>query len=889
MQEEIARSNRLVPYNATFGQVFEDVYTPFEDTELRLAPSANPSPDPNAKMCFKESDVYDKCPQLIPKPAPKIEEGTTVCTTYKTGGGDGYTQQFGDVPFFGGFSPHVPSSSLEPMHFGVPPTDSALQTAKAGDLNIKNGNLKLWIAAAAGMSIASVKYKNADVIAKKPGFAFVTAAFDVPKGTGDIINRVDEAGLLPNGGTASKIVRRMATPNAAYTKVQPAYAVAPGIAIQGKMVPHTSTLSPYMISKRVTISQNNVVRYVAGVTAPAPFTSARFAIPRMTLLPKFNAVYALDASKRVWIKAPRSMTSFSTKKYSAVAITDGKVAVGFRVVDAPRPTSFGSTFGHSTTYNVVVGGAGTPVAILQTLGTRGGNKGRVLAPAGTYSVTTDVLFGAFDAVRGSLGKAAIGKAACPVVSSNIAIVPGKVVAATKDNAQITYGFAGQQKKLTYVKKNHGFKARDAVNVHVLAATGKVVNVTRRFGAPTEKAPAVIDTTEAVVIKTVPHAGPGTTTVRGTVKKRVTNGYEITYTFNKKPKKATFITNKVVDVGSVAILTINKNNGKIIKIQVTLAKSKPAPKPAPKPADDKKDCTVKKTKECKDCGLYSKANRCKGCVVCKGDKPAPKPAPKPGAKPAPKPGAKPAPKPGAKPKPAPKPASKPASKPGAKPSPKPASVSPKSTPSVQPCPFSFQTRNSKGQCVGCPTDKPHWDGKACIKCPADKPNWDGKKCYMPPFALLPSTNVPDGGSCRGGNQCKSGFCSSGNKCYTPKNLPDGAYCTGGNQCASGKCGSNRKCYGGQGSTNLTDGQSCSGGNQCKSGYCGSDKKCYTPRNLSDGSYCTGGNQCASGKCGSNRKCYGSAPANSEVNKPNGTYCTGGNQCASGRCSAENRCY
>ncbi len=580
MQEEIARADRLTPYNATFGDVFQDFYTPFDDTELRLAPSANPTPDPNAKMCFKEVDVYGKCPQLLQRPVPKPIPGSKVCTTYVTGEGDGYTQQFGDVPYFGGFSPMVPSNALEPMHFGARPVDSALRMVKSGDIEIANGDVKLRLRASEGMAIDSIQFKKMQLLAKKPASAFTTAAFNIAQGQNQLAKRADEAGLLASGGTASKIVRRLASKNAAFTKVQAAHAARPGTIIDGKPVRH-SVLSPYMVTKRVTVTQSNTVRYTAGVTTPTPFRNVRMSIPRLGLRPVFRGVKVLTRGG-AWKNAPAKMTRFSAAKYSAIIVTDGKHAVGLKIVDAPKPKTFGSSFAHGSSYRIARGPKHTLVSVSQTLGSLR-PKTKTLAPAGTYSVTTDFTFGSLQVVKRRLQtKKGKGKDKCDVPT-----IKGKVIKTNDGGVKIEYTVGNKKLTVILKKPGHGMKPGNVVAIQLDPTTGKVVKVRpqkRPLKRPLKRP-----------IRVTPRPRPGQRAVTGTVVSSMRTKmrgakprYEIAYAFKGKQMRYSVVSSADVATGTKVTLHIDAKGG--VKKVIFPRTTKPVIK---KPAISKKPADAKK--------------------------------------------------------------------------------------------------------------------------------------------------------------------------------------------------------------------------------------------------------------------------------------------------------
>lgn len=495
MQEEVARAGGFRPMNATFGEVFDDLYNPFEDTELRLAPSATPSGDPSSKMCFKETEIYDKCPQLIPPPKPQVpKDGKyTVCTTYAATTGDGYTQKFGDIPHEGGFSPLVPSNKLEPMHFGTPPIVGALQIAKTPDLRISREKLSMSMPQRVARSIASVRFRNMEHLAGPAGVMYSTAAFDVPKGATDKLTRADEAGLRKNASTGSKMLRSMVSSNAAYTETQASYWLPPGTVVNGKAVAHKSTLSNIVLKKRVTIATDHVARYTSAVTAMLPFRSVRISAPRWILRKEFNRVFGYDSGVHRWVPIPATVTEMPVTRYPAVIIStpNGKSAIGIRAIDGPKPSTFGSRFPHRLSYFVSRAPGGTPVAVVQTLGSRGGNPGGVMAPSGTYSITTDLAFGTLKEVQAIENKVIVpsGKK-CPPINAmsqagrGVVQVRGRVFKVDNKNvARMSYAVLGRKKNLIYKKANHGLKVGSMAMITVEIATGRVIHVTYGGKAP----------------------------------------------------------------------------------------------------------------------------------------------------------------------------------------------------------------------------------------------------------------------------------------------------------------------------------------------------------------------------------------------------------------------
>jgi hypothetical protein len=128
-------------------------------------------------------------------------------------------------------------------------------------------------------------------------------------------------------------------------------------------------------------------------------------------------------------------------------------------------------------------------------------------------------------------------------------------------------------------------------------------------------------------------------------------------------------------------------------------------------------------------------------------------------------------------------------------------------------------------------------------------------------------VPDGGACRSGSDCRSGFCNSTTRLCAVKKAV-GEACTSYEECQSGecrnrvcfeRCGSDRPCPAGQFCSwdtqqcrSLgTDGSACDDDEECQSGWCSSAERCGKKPAVGDpcrgSSECYPLGYCAGGKC------------------------------------------
>ena len=164
--EEIIRSvGGPFPMNATLRNVFEtDRYNPLDAGELRLAPSSN-SVDPNAKRCFTEAELAQKCPTLLFETKPAPVKPTDKCTGYfPVDFGDGYVKDFGDTEDNGGFVPVVPSSRIEEYLFPAAPNNKTLTTKGNTDTTIKQGSLVIKMLPRTAQAVQSIKWSGKEYL-----------------------------------------------------------------------------------------------------------------------------------------------------------------------------------------------------------------------------------------------------------------------------------------------------------------------------------------------------------------------------------------------------------------------------------------------------------------------------------------------------------------------------------------------------------------------------------------------------------------------------------------------------------------------------------------------------------------------------------------------------
>ncbi|ABT16783.1 hypothetical protein ATCV1_Z649L [Acanthocystis turfacea chlorella virus 1] len=488
--EETARSiGGPFPLNATFRDVFEESrYSPLEMGQLHLAPSASAGTgDPNAKKCFTEAELAQKCPSLLytPPPPPKIP---TQCVPYtQVEFGDGYVKEFGDVDS-GGFAPLIPASKIEKYTTVTCPLQGNLPLKDNDPTMIKAGGVEFSLLSRVAQAVYSIKYNGKEFLNVPNGTMFSTAAINVPKGTSDKLTRVGEASAAANVKTTSKVLKVAASVNTAYTQVQASYTSPPGTMVDGKKVEANSTLSSTTIEKRVAIADNRVVRYQTSIEARDPFVSGRFNVPTFALKPEFSKIFVYKKSTNSWTTPAEAKLSFDQDALAFIfTTTDHTNAMGVRVVDFPKPTSFGSKFNNTFHTYIVRSLASIAVASALTVGTRGGNADGIFAPAGKYCVTQDFVFGTLEYVQNLLNKVlGASSGSCPVVQCPTApagtqIVPGTIKSVgSADNFSVQYpGPTGEVIIRGITKPAHNFKVGENVDVMVELPSWQVKNVMKK--------------------------------------------------------------------------------------------------------------------------------------------------------------------------------------------------------------------------------------------------------------------------------------------------------------------------------------------------------------------------------------------------------------------------
>ncbi|AGE49600.1 hypothetical protein ATCVCan0610SP_775L [Acanthocystis turfacea Chlorella virus Can0610SP] len=516
--EETARSTGgPFPLNATFRDVFEESrYSPLEMGQLHLAPSASAGTgDPNAKKCFTEAELAQKCPSLLytPPPPPKIP---TQCVPYtQVEFGDGYVKEFGDVDS-GGFAPMIPASKIEKYTTVTCPLQGNLPLKDNDPTIIKAGGVEFSLLSRVAQAVYSIKYNGKEFLNVPNGTMFSTAAINVPKGTSDKLTRVGEASAAANVKTTSKVLKVAASVNTAYTQVQASYTSPPGTMVDGKKVEANSTLSSTTIEKRVAIADNRVVRYQTSIEARDPFVSGRFNVPTFALKPEFSKIFVYKKSTNSWTTPAEAKLSFDQDAMAFIfTTTDHKNAMGVRVVDFPKPTSFGSKFKNTFNTYIVRSLASIAVASALTVGTRGGNADGIFAPSGKYCVTQDFVFGTLEYVQNLLNKVlGASSGSCPVVQCPTApagtqIVPGTIKSVgSADNFSVQYpGPTGEIIIRGITKPAHNFKVGENVDVMVELPSWQVKNVMKKGVNPAPvPTPAAGNRVVAGKIVAVPSTG-----------------------------------------------------------------------------------------------------------------------------------------------------------------------------------------------------------------------------------------------------------------------------------------------------------------------------------------------------------------------------------------------
>ncbi|AGE54484.1 hypothetical protein PBCVKS1B_092R [Paramecium bursaria Chlorella virus KS1B] len=582
--EETARSiGGPFPMNATIRDVFEESrYSPLDSAPLHLAPSAAVSGDPNVKICFTEAELATKCPSILIKPKPK-PPASNVCTGYETvAPGDGYEKNYGDNDD-GGFAPMIPDNKLEPYYFGNPPQQGSLPLKDNTTTTLKESNLTITLLPRVAQAISSIKLGNVEFLNTPGGTMFSSAATDVPKGMSDKLTRADEAGNKNPTKSTSKVLKVAANKNSAFTSVQASYYLPPGSVLGNKRVAHKSTLSNTVISKRISIAPNKVVRYTTGISMEYPFISSRMNVPKYSLKPQFKKILYYKRSTNSWVTPTQSKIHLGADHRAFIfTTTDHKVAMGVRPIDFPKPKNFGSKFYNSFETHITRGTKAINVASTLVVGRRGGMASKLWAPSGTYSVTQDYIFGTFAEVQKIFNNVFKGSngGKCPTVCppkppSGTKIIPGKirnVVNANKFVVTYENNITNSYVATRVTKAKHGFKSNEPVNVTVDAQTWVVKNVTKRgAGKPTVK----------------PTAPTGTIIIAAKVT-AVPNANKVSLQYTKPNKKLTKVTVTKTKHGmkvgeAVDVVARNKDPYAFVAVYKKGA-IKPAPKPAPKPTD-----------------------------------------------------------------------------------------------------------------------------------------------------------------------------------------------------------------------------------------------------------------------------------------------------------------
>ncbi|AGE59008.1 hypothetical protein PBCVOR070422_175R, partial [Paramecium bursaria Chlorella virus OR0704.2.2] len=602
--EETARSvGGPFPMNGTIRDVFEeDEYTPFDDAELRLAPSASAGGDPNVKRCFTEAELAQKCPTLLytPKPPPKIPDQ---CIPYtEVSWGDGYEKDYGDTDKGDGFAPMIPESKIEKYDVNSCPSQGSLPLKDNDTTTIRSNGVVITLLPRVAQAVYSIKYNGTEILNTPKGTMFSTAALNVPKGASDKMARVDEAGSRNPAKTTSKVVKVAASTNSAYTLVQASYAMPPGTIVDGKRVSAEGTLSTTNIEKRVSIAENRVVRYQTTIEVANPFVSGRFNTPIFSLKPEFKKIYVYKKSTNAWsVPTEASLKLGSDVLAYIFTTTNHKTAMGVRVVNFPKPKNFASTFPNAFDTNITRGSASVAVASTLTVGKRGGNPNGIYAPGGKYCVTQDFVFGSLEYVQNLLNKVlgttsgSCPKLECPKAPAGTKTIPGKIASVTDANVfMVTYNNKAGKSITTKVTKNkHAFKAGELVNVTVATDTWAVKNVTKRGVGPMPSTKTRVVTGSVIKVVgpnkvQVSYSKPGGLKASPVVNKKahgmkvgdqvdVTLAYDAPYLFKSIAKRAAGANRivlgtviKVVDANKVQV-RYTKPGGAVVTPTVTKAK------------------------------------------------------------------------------------------------------------------------------------------------------------------------------------------------------------------------------------------------------------------------------------------------------------------------------
>lgn len=448
--EEAYQQAAVIPLNMqpryqASREVFDEFYNPYEQPQARLKPR-QPS---NEVMCMPKDDVGRTCPQLLP-PEPVQMPQFGMCGGGGAGGGaggaaidplwgDGYVRNYVDAPqpsvatYFP--KPAANKARKGPWYFPRNPAQGALRPvmrprAFLGPVGGSpdptrcapgtGGVLRLGMETGGAGAITSIRWRGYEFLRRskrgvnRVGALQMSVASNIPPGGNDQQRRANEAGAAWNRApnTSSRLLALATgrlTPKklAAFTKTQAAWWRRPGAVLPGgRRVLNTVDLSPYTVTKRVTLGPSSF-KYVAGVSVPPGerAVSLRLAM-RLAVQKDLNRALAFHAPSQRWVALPRSRT-LPVGKYRAVVVTNatGGRAIGFSLMDYPKPP-VGWNFMPKAFYavNVTNGRAGTILSGVHQVGVRGGAQP---LPTRTYSYHTHFEIGTLEKVTRNLANLAI--------------------------------------------------------------------------------------------------------------------------------------------------------------------------------------------------------------------------------------------------------------------------------------------------------------------------------------------------------------------------------------------------------------------------------------------------------------------------------------------------
>ena len=241
----------------------------------------------------------------------------------------------------------------------------------------------------------------------------VSVASNIPPGGTDQQRRANEAGSAWNqgGATTSRLVALASGkvgPNklAAYTRTQAAWWRKPGVPFGQFRVLNTMDISPFVVTKRVTLGPDSF-KYVSAVEVPPAERAVSLRIAtRLAVAPQFNRALGFHYPTQRWVVLSRSRT-LPVGTYRALCVTnaDGTAAIGFSLMDFPKAPR-GYNFGPKAFYavNVTNSSAGTLLGAVHQVGVRGGAQ---LLPATTFAYHQHFEVGTLEKVSRTLANLAI--------------------------------------------------------------------------------------------------------------------------------------------------------------------------------------------------------------------------------------------------------------------------------------------------------------------------------------------------------------------------------------------------------------------------------------------------------------------------------------------------